>query len=189
MTAVGVIPAAAAFVLAAAAPVRWDALRQAWDRFYEHPSAERAGAVARDLPVERARIGTDGPDAQAREEIFDNLDPLAAILEADPKTASELGFSLYAIADPDGARSLDILLATLIAKHPALFLEALRSRRALVPDVESLVSAIGDPDEIEDLGPKAVLRERMRALESVKEPKLAAVREECLRALRRSDPR
>jgi hypothetical protein len=181
--------AACVLALAAAAPARavdWSALQAAWQEYYLHPSAARAADVVRLLPSERPKSPPGDESADAREFVFDNLEPLAAQVESAEAESVTLGFRLYAIADSRDAVSLDVILSTLLEDHAEVFLRELSASRNLVPDLGQLVSAIGDPDEMEDLSPRQTLRRRIDALGKVQDPKLARLRDECVRALKKA---
>jgi hypothetical protein len=115
--------------------------------------------------------------------IYDNLGMLKRqVLSRDPN-AVRLAFRLKTIADGAFAEDLDILLGRLIRIDPTLFVRQLKEY-GKVNRLDGLVGNLGDAYVDRFDAQRLEIKKRIRALESVSDPALKELADQCIKELK-----
>ena len=167
----------------APATVDWNGLAEAWSQYYAAPSEENAQKMLILLPVaEKIMDIKNGFDVI--NSINDHLGVLEGEVYSGNPTSVKLGFRLITIAYGALELNMNKILGNLIAFNPRMFLEQLQAHRDLFPSLEPLLGSY-----LRDPANDAVARElekklRTKALESVEDKDLKAIRKECVKVLK-----
>ena len=161
----------------------WDMVKSAFDAFLEYPSPENAKAFSDAIPRDKTK-NERGNKSKTIDYITDGLTygVLDNEILAGNRYAVEAAFRLLNFSDGGFARDLCITLGSLIRINPRLFLEVLYEYKS-----SWVIKAAGPP--VLNLGYAYVdrfkaqayeNRMRIKALESVADPKYMEIRKACV---------
>jgi hypothetical protein len=161
----------------------WDKVMSAFDVFLEYPSPENTKAFMDSIPKDETK-NESGDASKTIDHIIDAFS--YGILEneiwAGNRYAVEAAFRLLNFSDGEFAEDLCTTLGTLIRINPRLFLEVLYEYKN-----SWFVKEVGPP--VHNLGYAYVdrlkaqqyeLRMRIKALESISDPKYMEIRKACI---------
>lgn len=166
--------------------IDWDKIKSSFDAYLEYPSPENAKAFSDTLPTDYIKV-----DTETANKVVDYIYTFRnyAILEneiwAGDRYSTEAAFRLLNIADGGFAENLHMTLGALVRINPKLFLQVLYEYKDLW-----LFKYRGYP--VYMVGPgyrertKARIYEyrmRIKALESLKDPKYLEIKEACISRL------
>ncbi len=178
-----VLTAAAGYAQTAPA-MDWKGLEEAWNAYYLSPSEEGAQKMLDLLPLsEKIMDIKDG--FLVINSINDHLGVLEGEMYSGNPVAVRLGFRLFTVSYGAFEVALNKILGSLIAFNPKMFLEELQSQRGLFPSLDPILGSY-----LRDIPNDEVARElernlRIKALESVLEKPLKAIRNECIKILKK----
>jgi len=166
--------------------IDWDKVRSSFDTYLEYPSPENAKAFLDTLPTDNIKVDTDTANKVVDYiYTFRNYAILENEIWAGDRYSTEAAFRLINVADGAFGETLDMTLGALVRINPSLFLEVLYEYKDLW-----LFKYTGYP--VYGVGPgyrertKARIYEyrmRIKALESVKDPKYSEIKEACINRL------
>ncbi len=164
--------------------VDWKGLEEAWTQYYISPSEELAQKLLGLLP-NGAKILDIKDGFTALNAINDHLGVLEGEVYSGQANAVKLGFRLFTIAYGGFEVNLNKIMGNLIAFNPRMFLEELQAHRDLFPALDGLLGSY-----LRDTANDATARSleqklRIKALESVEEKALKAIRSECIKILKK----
>lgn len=164
----------------------WRGIQGAFTAYVEYPSGANAKKVVSLLPNgEHIQYTNEKSEAEATEFVYQKLNMLERqVISRDPD-AVELAFRLKTIADGAFAEDLDIVLGQLIRIDPRLFLQQLKIALSGIGRLDALVGNYGDVYVDKFAAQRLETDRRTDALESVSDPALQAIRDECIGELRK----
>lgn len=183
--ALGLMIAAVTLGAQSASPaVDWKGLEEAWNAYYNAPSEDGAGKVLNMLPASQKVMDLkDG--FLVVNSIFEHLGVLEGEMYSGNPNAIRLGFRLYTVSYGTFEVGLNKILGSLIAFNPRLFLEELQAHRDLFPTLNPVLGSylrdIPDDPVAQELEKKL----RIKALETVEDKALKALRSECIKILKK----
>jgi hypothetical protein len=165
------------------APVDWAELHRAFTVYCHYPSDKNAIEVMRSVPNGSVEYSGAEQEHDTIDFIYDNLGMLKRqVLSRDPN-AVRLAFRLKTIADGAFAEDLDILLGRLIRIDPTLFVRQLKEY-GKVNRLDGLVGNLGDAYVDRFDAQRLEIKKRIRALESVSDPALKELADQCIKELK-----
>jgi hypothetical protein len=195
--------------------VYWDKAKGAAEQYFSEPTPENAEQLFLSLPENSKQIisflDAKGEDI-LRDFIFDfsgegrrrNLSILEKEIEAGEPYSVDVAFRLFNLTDGAYTESLCFILGELLVpNHPHLFLEKALIHEANIAstffdplecilrmDAEwgEIPEAGNDPEKYEQIS-QVRMERRIKAIESVADPRLKAIRDRCLSLLRKRDAR
>lgn len=165
----------------------WNKFLQGWEEYLDYPSSENADKVSQLLPDSgHVEYTGDEEEEKTLDTIWETLSMLERQVYSGDRSAVNLAFHLYSIADGAFAEELDIILGALIRINAQLFLEGLSNQRAFLKGIESGLPVgnfgVEYVDRFEAQRLEATLR--IKALQKIRDPSLVNIRGECIRALK-----
>jgi hypothetical protein len=162
----------------------WQGLEAAWNAYYLNPSEDGAEKMLQLLPG-TVKIIDIKDGFLVVNAINDHLGVLEGEMYAGNPNAIKLGFRLLTISYGASEVALNRILGNLIDFNPRLFLEELAAHRSLFPALDPVVASFvrdtaNDP-AAQDLEKKL----RIKSLESVEDKTLKALRNECVKILKK----
>jgi hypothetical protein len=166
--------------------IDWDKIKSSFDAYLEYPSPENAKAFSDTLPTDNIKVDTE----TARKVVdyiytFRNYAVLENEIWAGDRYSTEAAFRLINVADGAFGETLDMTLGTLVRINPGLFLEVLYEYKDLWLFKYTGYPVYGVEACYFDRTKARIYQYRMRikALESVKDPKYSEIREACVSRL------
>ncbi len=167
----------------APATLDWNGLQEAWNQYYAAPSEENAQKMLSLLP-DGQKIMDIKNGFDVINSINDHLGVLEGEIYSGNPASIQLGFRLITIAYGAFEVGMNKILGNLIAFNPRIFLEQLQAHRDLFPTLEPVLGSYlrdtADDPVARDLEQKL----RVKALESVEDKDLKALRKECIKVLK-----
>jgi hypothetical protein len=169
--------------------IDWDKVIIAHDAYIDDPSPENARVFLASLPRDRPDK-TVGNERRALETVFsgDTFWIIQNEAVAGERGSVEILFRLLNIADGHDSEVVESALGILVRNRPALFLNVLSSYRETY-----YIRTDGYPVYYVGFGyndrpgpQRHELEKRIEALRSVKEPRLAEIRDGCIQRLHES---
>jgi hypothetical protein len=164
--------------------IDWDKVRIAFEAYVKDSSPENAKAFLCTLPKDKPEK-EKGDARKARHYIYDNYSLWESKVLAGDRDITEAVFRLVSVADGAFAEAIWEVLSTLAQINPRLFLEILYEYRNVWYVKHIGYPGIGTKYDV-PRGPISELEMRIKALESVKDPKYSELRDECIRLLRKA---
>ena len=146
-----------------------------WEAYLEHPTSENAALV------ESAEY-TDS--ISLSKNLYGDLWLLEVQVISRDREAVRLAYRLFEQSDGHYGETLSIILGRLIRIDPVLFLEELRDHRKEVVRLDALLGNHGEPYVDRFSAMQYETEERIRAIESVTNPSVREIHDECLIELR-----
>ena len=164
--------------------IDWDKVRIAFEAYVKDSSLENAKAFLCTLPKDKPE-NEKGDDSKAGYYIYDNYSLWESKVLAGDRYITEAVFRLVSVADGAFSEAIWEVLSTLAQINPRLFLEVLYEYRNAWYVKHIGYPGIGTKYDV-PRGPISELEMRIKALESVKDPKYSELRDECIRLLRKA---
>ncbi len=165
------------------AVVDWNGLQEAWDQYYAAPSEEKAQKMLNLLPA-----GQKIMDIKNGFDVINSINDHLGVLEGEIysgyPTSVRLGFRLFSISYGAFEVSMNKILGNLIAFNPRMFLEQLQANRDLFPSLEPLLGSYLRDTANDPVARNLEQKLRIKALESVEDKDLKAIRKECIKVLK-----
>jgi hypothetical protein len=166
--------------------VDWDKIKSSFDAYLEYPSPENAKAFLDTLPTGETKIDTEDKIKVVNYiDTFENYAILENEIWAGDRYSTEAAFRLFNIADGAFAESLNMTIGALVRINPRLFLEVLYEYKNLWLFKHRGYPVYGVGAGYEDRIKARIYEYRMRikALESVKDPKYYVIKKVCVSRL------
>jgi len=170
--------------------LHWDRVLKAYDTYVDYPSPDNAKALLAALPADS--INKESGDGNAALKHMFSSDNYPILLEeawcAD-RVAIEILFRLLNICDGLYTENVETTLGWVVRDQPLLFLEMLLAYKDTYHvrmAQEYPVSFIGIGHNLHPKAAIYILEKRIEALETVKDPKYAEIKEACIKQLRRA---
>ncbi len=167
-----------------AVTVDWKGLEESWHAYYSAPTEEGADKILKLLPG-TVKIIDIKDGFVAINTIQDHLSVLEGEIYSGNPNAIKLGFRLYTISYGTLEVALNKVIGNLISFFPRQFLEELTIHRdlffTLEPILGSFVREMANDPGAQELEKNL----RIKSLESVEEKPLKALRNECVKILKK----
>lgn len=169
-------------------PSGWQALARALGQFRRTPSERNSAAVSNLLPTAGHLLYDNSSEAdKAYAQLEAALPTLETAVVSKNRSSVRLAFRLFAMADGHSAEQLDIMLGRLIRLDTVMFLDELGHAQPPYP-TEVLGGLVGNLGEefVDDMAAQCdEFRLRLKAIERIKNRRLAHWRATCSGELRR----
>jgi hypothetical protein len=167
-----------------AATVDWKGLDEAWNAYYNAPSEDGADKMLKLLPG-TVKIIDIKDGFLVINAIYDHLSILEGEIYSGNANAVRLGFRLFTISYGTLEVALNKILGNLISFYPRLFLEELAAHRELFFNLEPVLGSF-----LREMANDPVARDleknlRAKSLESVEDKELKALRNECIKIIKK----
>jgi hypothetical protein len=166
--------------------INWDKIKSSFDAYLEYPSPENAKAFLDTLPKDKIKNEKgDGSKVLYYIFTFRNYAILENEIWAGDRYSTEAAFRLINVADGGFAEDLHMTLGALVRINPRLFLEVLYEYKNAwyVKYTGYPVDMVGPGYEDRTKTRIYEYRMRIKALESVKDPKYWVIIKACVRQL------
>ncbi|MBN2400192.1 MAG: hypothetical protein JXI33_07610 [Candidatus Aminicenantes bacterium] len=167
-----------------AVSVDWKGLEEAWHAYYSAPTEEGADKILKLLPG-TVKIIDIKDGFVAINAIQDHLSVLEGEIYSGNPNAIKLGFRLYTISYGALEVALNKVIGNLISFFPRLFLEELSIHRDLFFTLEPILGSFVREMAIDPNAQELEKNLRIKSLESVEEKPLKALRNECIKILKK----
>jgi len=162
-------------------------LKKAWKKYLNCPSSENAKIVYNLLP--NRKIKKNKKETKEEIEMWNWIWLTLPVLEkemyAGDRNAVRVAFKLYPIIGGTYSVNLDVMIAHFARVNPKMFLEELKKHRHLVTPNQAIEGSWG----LEYIGRANLrylkLKNTMNALNTVNDPDLKEIRDECINTLRK----
>jgi hypothetical protein len=167
--------------------LNWDKALAAYNAYVDYPSPDNAKALLAALPTDRLYAAI-GDKNRAIKNIF-SIDAFPILSEeafSGDRIVIEIYFRLLNVADGYYTELVLSTLGRVARNQPQLFLELLVTYK----DARNIkihgypVSFVGDGHNVHPEAARYILEKRIEALETVKDPKYAEIKEACIKQLR-----
>ncbi len=166
------------------AAVNWEGLKEAWNAYSVNPSEAGAEKMLNLLPgIVKITDIRDG--FLVVNLILDQLGLLESQIYAGNPNAIKLGFRLYTISYGAFEVALNNIMGKLIAFSPRLFLEELAAHRSLFQTLDPIVASFLKETPDDPVTQELEKKMRIKFLETVDEKPLKALRNECIKILKK----
>ena len=164
--------------------IDWDKVKTAFEAYVKDPSQENAKTFLCTLPKDKPE-NEKGDKGKTAYYIYVNYSVWERKVLEGERHIIEAVFRLVSVADGAFAEAIWEVLSTLAQINPRLFLEILYEYRNVWYVKHIGYPGIGTKYDV-PRGPISELEMRIKALESVKDPKYSELRDECIRLLRKA---
>jgi hypothetical protein len=168
----------------AAATVDWKGLEEAWNAYYTAPSEDGADKMLKLLPG-MVKINDIKDGFLVINSIFDHLGVLEGEIYSGNPNAIKLGFRLFTISYGTLEVSLNKIIGNLISFYPRLFLEELAAHRELFFNLDPILGSFMREMANDPVAQKSEKNLRITSLESVENKELKALRNECVKIIKK----
>lgn len=166
----------------------WKALDGAWKTLENDATAETVDKLLAVLPTAAItpELKADPAAAPLLVLVGNEIGLLESmIIGENNRNAAKCAFRLLAVADPTLEAKIYKLIGNIIPFNARVFLEELNENRALVTNLEALLSSfkLDKPDDT--TGHETARKLRYNAIDNIEEKALKAVKGECLKILKK----
>jgi hypothetical protein len=179
-----IMSAAAVHAQTGSPAVDWKGLEEAWNAYYFAPSEPGAEKMLNLLPG-NVKILDIKDGFLVINSIFDHLGVLEGEIYSGNPGAVKLGFRLFTISYGTFEVGLNKIMGNLIAFNPRMFLEELAAHRELFQSLDPILGSFLREIPNDPVAQELEKKLRIKALETVAEKPLKALRNECIKILKK----
>jgi hypothetical protein len=168
--------------------LNWKAISEVWNAYVADPSAENANKLFLLVPLTQVpkELFADVEATTAIEKIIAEISVLESqLLFENNRVAVKIAFHFYNFQYPDMRNKINKMLGNLIHFNVRMFLEELNENRALVTDLEGILSSYKFDIVDDQLQMEITKKIRLNALKGIDDKNLNTVKNECLKIMKK----